>query len=247
FHLAGQVNHQRSMAAPRFDWECNCLPTINLLEACRSRNVHARILFTSTRQVYARATSLPVDETHSTQPHDVNAVHKLAAEHYLSVYERSYGIRSTVLRLTNTYGPRQKIACAGQGVAGYFVFQALRGAVLRLYGGGGQRRDFNYVDDVVEAMLLAITTDDCLGEVFNLGAETSHSLREYLDVLREFCVFEVQEVPFPPSAATIEIGDYQGDYGRLRRVCGWSPRIGLQEGLRRTTEFYRAHPQAYGL
>ena len=150
FNLAAQVSHGDSMRDPQLDLALNCLATVNLLEACRKHNPAARLLYTSTRQVYGRPRRLPVDEDHPTLPVDANGINKLAAEHYHLLYDATYGIRSTVLRLTNTFGPRQQIRNNRQGFATVFLRQALKGETISLYGGGRQLRDFNYVDDVVE-------------------------------------------------------------------------------------------------
>jgi nucleoside-diphosphate-sugar epimerase len=218
---------------------------MNLVEACRKQAPDARLLFTSTRQVYGRPQRLPVDETHPTVPVDVNGIHKLTAEFYHLLYTSVYGVRSTVLRLTNTYGPRQRISDDRHGVAAVFLYQALRGQPVELYAGGRQRRDFNYVDDVVEAMLRSAACSECYGRVFNLGAVRSHSLGEFAEALREYCTFEIRGVPFPSNKQIIDIGDYYGDYSALCRATGWEPKIGLEEGLRRTVAFYREHKNGY--
>jgi len=245
FHLAGQVSHGDSMRDPQRDLEVNCVSTMNLVEACRKHNPGVRMLYTSTRQVYGRPQSLPVDERHPTLPIDVNGINKLAAEYYHLLYDNVYGIRSTVLRLTNTFGPRQKIRSDRHGVAAVFIHRALSGGTIELYGGGSQRRDFNYVDDVVRAMLLAIGSDQCHGKVFNLGAARAYSLSEFVQVLQAICGFQVRCVPFPDDGSAIDIGDYYGDFSRFRTATGWEPAVDLEEGLRRTVAFYRQHREDY--
>lgn len=247
FNLAGQVSHGDSMRDPQLDLGVNCVSTMNLVEACRKFNPTARLVYASTRQVYGKPKMLPVTEEHVPAPIDVNGINKLAAEYYHLLYDSVYGIRSTVLRITNTYGPRQRISCSRQGVAGFFIYRALRGETIQLFGGGRQVRDFNYVDDVVDALLLAVTRDACLGRFFNLGFTPAHSLCEFIDVLRQFCTFPVEVVPFPQGAGLIDIGDYYGDCSRFEKVTGWHPRYDLGEGLPRTIEFYRQHPETYGI
>jgi UDP-glucose 4-epimerase len=247
FNLAGQVSHRHSMKDPLLDLEVNCSSAVRVLEACRKANPNMRILFTSTRQVYGRSKSLPVTEDHATAPLDVNGINKLAAEQYHMVYYRVHGIRSTVLRLTNTFGPRQRISSCCSGFAGFFIYQALRGDTIRIFGSGSQRRDFNYVDDVVDAILLAAKSPTCVGQVFNLGHRIAYSVNEFVGAMREFCDFKVQNVPFPADAQSIEIGDYFGDFTRLRKMAGWDPSVDLQDGLARTFDFYRRHAAAYGL
>ena len=246
FNLAGQVSHGDSMRDPQLDLECNCVSTLNLVEACRKHAPDVRMLYSSTRQVYGHPQRLPVSEEHPALPIDINGIHKLAAEHYHLLYDSVYAVRSTVLRLTNTYGPRQKICDDRQGVAAVFLHHALCGKTIDLYGGGEQRRDFNYVDDVVDAMLRAVMHPGCHGKVFNLGAAEAHSLLQFTAILREFCTFEVRCVPFPTDKKIIDIGDYYGDFSAFREATGWEPKTGLEEGLRQTVAFYREHRGDYG-
>lgn len=245
FNLAGQVSHGDSMRDPQLDLEVNCVSTMNLVEACRRCNPSVRMLYTSTRQVYGRPIELPVTETHPTLPIDVNGINKLAAEYYHLLYHSAYGIRSTVLRLTNTYGPRQRISSERQGVAAVFLHRALCGRTIYIYGDGTQRRDFSFVEDVIDAMLLAITEPQCHGHVYNVGAVGAQSLLEFAAILQELCECRIKLVPFPADSKQIDIGDYHGDYSRLHAATGWVPKVRLQDGVAITVEFYRNHANAY--
>lgn len=245
FHLAGQVSHGDSMRDPQLDLAVNCVATINLVEAARHHNPSARLVYTSTRQVYGAPARVPVTEDHPTLPIDVNGINKLAAEYYHLLYDRTYGLRSVVLRLTNTYGPRQQIRSNRQGFVGIFVRQALRGETIRVYGTGEQVRDCNYVDDVVEALLLAAATDGCFGRVFNLGAPERHRLLDFVEVLDRLVGVRHELVPFPDDTRIIDIGDYYGDWSRFRTATGWQPRVDLEQGMRRTIAFYRDNAGAY--
>ena len=230
---------------PQLDLGVNCVSTMNLVEACRKHNPTARMLYTSTRQVYGRPQKLPVTEDHPTLPIDVNGINKLAAEYYHLLYHGTYGIRSTVLRMTNTFGPRQQIRSNRQGFATIFLRLALRGETISLYGGGNQLRDFNYVDDVVDAMLLAITNNQCMGQFFNLGSLTAYSLVQFVEILKKFCKFKVESVPFPEDKRIIDIGDYYGDFSKFQAITNWKPRVDLEEGLEKTIAFYREHKEVY--
>lgn len=245
FHLAGQVSHGDSMREPELDLAVNCTATIKLVEACRYHNPSAVLVNTSTRQVYGRPLQLPVTEDHPTEPVDVNGINKLAAEYYHLLYHRVYDVRSVVLRLTNTYGPRQQIRNERQGMAGVFLNRALRGQDLKLFGTGLQLRDFNYVTDVVEALLLAATTPACYGRVFNLGAPDRHSLVDFCSILKTLCGVSYEVVPFPADRKLIDIGDYYGSYARFQEASGWQARVSLAEGLRLSVEFFREHQEHY--
>lgn len=245
FHLAGQVSHGDSVRDPEQDLAVNCVSTINLVEACRQFNPDARLVYTSTRQVYGVPRSLPVTEDHPALPVDVNGINKLAAEYYHLLYQRTYGLRSVVLRLTNTYGPRQQIRNNRQGFIGIFVRQALRGETIKVFGTGQQLRDFNYVDDVVDALLVAAATDECYGRVFNLGAPRHYSLLEFVGILEQICGTRYEVVPFPDNKGIIDIGDYYADYSRFARLASWHPVVDLKEGIERTVAFYRKHKEVY--
>lgn len=245
FHLAGQVSHGDSMRDPEQDLEVNCKSTMNLVEACRTENPDAVLLYTSTRQVYGIPRSLPVTEDHPALPVDVNGINKLAAEYYHLLYDTVYGLRSVILRLTNTYGPRQQIRNNRQGFIGILIRQALAGEKLKIFGTGRQIRDFNYVDDVVQAILLAGSTQECYGRIFNLGAQKSYSLLDFISLLHRVAPLDFELVPFPVDKKLIDIGDYYGDYSLFRGVTGWSPRVDLAEGLEQTVEFFKQHGDIY--
>ncbi len=176
FNLAGQVSHTDSMVDPYADLEINARSQLSLLEACRHGNPDASIVFASTRQIYGRPQYLPVDEAHPLQPVDVNGINKTAGEWYHIVYHNVYGLKTVSLRLTNTYGPRMRVKDARQTFLGWWLRQLVEGQPLKIYGDGQQFRDFNYVDDVVLALLLAATNESADGQIYNLGALESISL-----------------------------------------------------------------------
>ena len=245
FHLAGQVGHLESMEYPFTDLDINTRGSLALLESCRRHNRDAVIVFASTRQIYGKAQYLPVDEKHPTSVVDVNGINKAAAEHYFTLYHRVYGIRSVSLRLTNTYGPRQRIKDNIQGFIAVFLRMAIDGKRIRVFGDGTQIRDFNYVDDVVSASIAVATEDCCAGNIYSLGAERHYSLLEFIEILRRTCDFEYELAPFPPDRESIDIGDYYADYSKLHEHTGWEPAVELEEGLLRTVEYYEMFKPHY--
>ena len=246
FNLAGQNSHIDSMRDPFTDLEINCRSQLSIMEACRQHNPDIRVVYTATRQQYGRAAYLPIDERHPLHPVDVNGVNNIAGESYHILYHQVYGIRTTSLRLTNTYGPRMLIRHPRQTALGWLIHQAVAGERIDLFGGGIDRRDFNYVDDVVDALLLAATDPAAVGEIFNLGGEPV-TLRAAVETL-----LEVAEggggcriVPFPPERKAIDIGEVFTDYTKIARALGWRPTVPLREGLARTVAFYREHWRHY--
>lgn len=245
YNMAGQTSHIESMTDPMTDLEINCRSQLSLLESCRSQNPEVKVVFASTRQLYGRPQYLPVDEKHPTAPVDVNGVHKLAAEKYYAVYSQVYGLRCVSLRLTNTYGPRQQLRGNKQGFVGIFVRMAIHGEKISIFGDGRQLRDFNYVDDVVDALLLATDNERLYGNVYNLGADDRHSLLDFVEILSQNCDFEYETIPFPPDHEAIDIGDYYADASLFGRETGWAPQVPLEEGLKRTVEYFKPRIELY--
>lgn len=246
FNLAGQISHIDSMTDPYTDLDINCRAQLSILEACRQFNREVRIVYAGTRQIYGRPEYLPVDEDHLLHPTDVNGINKMAGEGYHLVYCQVYGIRATSLRLTNTYGPRQLLRHPRQGFAPWFIRLALEGKGISVFGDGSQKRDFNYVDDVVEALLLVGASEHTVGEIYNLGGERPYSLLEFVELLLgEAGQGSYRLAPFPEDRARIDIGDYYGSFAKLESACGWRPRTPLPEGLRHTLAYYREHGQHY--
>jgi UDP-glucose 4-epimerase len=246
FNLAGQVSHIDSMRDPFTDLEINCRAQLSILEACRNHNRDIRIVFAGTRQQYGRPEYLPVDEKHLSQPVDVNGINKMAGEWYHILYSRLHGIPTTSLRLTNTYGPRMLLKHDRQGFINWFVRLALEGKEIPIFGNGEQKRDMNYVDDVVEALLTVGPAESTHGEVYNLGHTEVVTLLEFARLLTRLAGRgSFRTVPFPPETKRIDIGDYFGSFEKLRSAVGWSPAVSLEEGLRRTLEFYEGNLEPY--
>ncbi len=246
FNLAGQTSHLDSMEQPEIDLNINVLAQLHILEACRLHNPNLRLIFASTRQIYGRPIYLPVDENHPLNPVDVNGINKLAGEQYHRLYYDVYGIRSTILRLTNTYGPRMRIKDARQTFLGIWIKRLLQGQPMQIFGDGRQVRDYNYVDDVVDAMLITALAQNAYGEVYNLGSEQDLTLTETAQIMSDLhpsAGFEY--VDFPPSRKSIDIGNYQGSFEKIKRELGWQPRTDFNEGMRQTIAYYQQHLEKY--
>lgn len=246
FNLAGQTSHVDSMTDPLTDLNINAGAQLSILEACRLHNQKVKIVFASTRQVYGRPHHLPVDENHPLNPVDVNGINKLAGEWYHLLYNNVYGIRACALRLTNTYGPGMRVKDARQTFLGVWLRHLIEGVPIPIFGEGNQRRDFNFVDDVVDALLLSATHPESQGQIFNLGHSENISLLELAILLVELNGGGGYKLSrFPPDRAAIDIGDYYGDFSKIRRVLDWRPRVSLRDGLARTLEYYRRHHTHY--
>jgi len=246
FNLAGQVSHLDSMKDPFTDLEINCRSQLSILESCRYNNPDVKVVFASTRQIYGVPDYLPVDERHLLHPTDVNGINKMAGEWYHIVYNNVYGVRATSLRLTNTYGPRMRVSDARQTFLGLWLRLVVEGKELAVYGDGRQVRDFNYVGDVVEAMLRVAADDEANGQVYNLGGDEPINLLHLAELVVEIAgQGGYRLVPWPDNRKRIDIGDYYADYRKIRSKLGWCPRVSLHEGLRRALDYYQEHRQHY--
>lgn len=245
FNLAGQTSHLDSMQDPYTDQETNCRAQLSILEACRKRNPRIKIVFASTRQIYGKPEALPVRESHLLRPTDVNGINKMAGEWYHILYNNVYDIRSCALRLTNTIGPRMRVKDARQTFLGIWVRLLVEGKPFEVWD-GRQLRDFTYVDDAVDAFLLAAASEKANGHVFNLGGECVISLKDLADLIIQVNGGGQYVVrAFPPDRQRIDIGDYYADYSHIRSRLGWEPRVPLREALHRTIAFYREHLSRY--
>jgi len=246
FNLAGQIGHLESMEDPQTDLQINTQGPLTVLEACRRFNRDAKVLYASTRQVYGRPQRLPVDESHPVAPIDNNAVSNLAGEYYHRLYFTVHGVRTVCLRLTNTYGPRQmmKDTQGRYAFIYYWIRRVIDGQPLQIMG-GHQVRDFTYVDDCVQAMLLAAAEPQADGEVYNLGGQAM-SLLSLADLLIDVAGGGTTEcTELPAERRAIDPGKVYLSYEKIRRELGWEPRVGLPEGLASTIEFYRRYRDFY--
>lgn len=244
FNLAGNISHLDSMIHPHQDLSMNVMGHLGFLEFVRKNNLGAKIVFASTRQVYGQPRFNPVDESHPIAPPDINGIHKFCAEEYHRVFHQVYGLKAVVLRLSNTYGPRQLIRHDRQGVTGAFFGNAVRGESLKLFSGGSQTRDFSYVQDVVDAFLLAATKEECVGKIFNLSGESA-SLSEFAHLLAQISKVDCVSTEFPADRKAVDIGNIQTSSQAFRELTGWNPAVSLKEGVGQTFHFFSENKEHY--
>jgi UDP-glucose 4-epimerase len=245
FNLAGQTSHMDSMQDPYTDLDINCRAQLSMLEACRNYNPAVKLVFASTRQIYGKPDYLPVREDHLLRPVDINGINKMAGEWYHILYNNTFGVRSCALRLTNTYGPRMRVKDARQTFLGIWIRMIIEQKPLEVWD-GHQLRDFTYVDDAVEALLLAALSDQSSGRVFNLGGDRAISLEDVAALLVTITPgASYVRREFPADRRRIDIGDYYADFNCIRSALGWEPRVPLEQGLARTIDYYRENLSRY--
>ena len=246
FNLAGQTSHLDSMNDPFTDLDINAKAQLSILEACRKNNRNIRIVFASTRQIYGKPQYLPVDEKHPFNPVDVNGINKIAGEQYHLLYNQVHEIRSSVLRLTNTYGPRMRIKDARQTFLGIWIRNLIEKKPIQVFGDGKQRRDYNYVDDVVDALIIAATKNESVGNVYNLGAPDPLSLEDTANIMCQGIEgSDYQMIPFPEERKAIDVGDFTCDYSSFNSDFGWQPKVRFEEGIKTSLDFFQSEFKHY--
>ncbi len=245
FNLAGQSSHMDSMQDPYTDLDINTRAQLSILESCRKYNPKVKVIFASTRQVYGKPDYLPVNEKHILRPVDVNGINKMAGEWYHILYNNVHSVHACALRLTNTYGPRMRVKDTRQTFLGIWIKRLLEGKTFEVWN-GSQMRDFTYVDDAVDALLLAAVHDEADGRVFNLGGERAYTLGQAAELLiLENGGGKYYVKSFPTDRKRIDIGDYYADFSEISTLLDWHPTVPLGEGLSRTLAFYREHIENY--
>ena len=246
FHLAGHVDHVASLKDPYPDIDINVRGTATVMEACRHFNPEVRVIYTGTRGEYGEATSLPVDETAATMPKALQEISNLTAEKITHMYHQVHGIRSVMLRLTNVYGERGQMKHSRYGVANWFIRQAIDDEEIKVFGAGDIKRDFLYVDDCVDGLLMSSLCDEAYGEILNVATGDPLDFvtlaRTLVDVAHtgRWCF-----TPFSPERAAQEPGDFYADIGKIEKMVGWHPNTSLRDGLTKTISYYRLNKAHY--
>lgn len=246
FHLAAQVSHVLSLANPYPDIDINIKGTAVVLEACRRHSPGALVVRSGTRGQYGPAVRLPVSEDAPADPRGIYEISQLSAEMICRTYTRIHGVRTLPLRLTNVYGPRGQMKHPHFGVVNWFVRLALEGKPIPIFGTGRILRDFLYVDDCVDALIAVACEPAAVGEILNVGNDRASNFLDVAETLRELVPgTEIVFTEFTPERRAQEPGDFVSDITKIRNLTGWSPRVGLREGLARTVEFYRERRSDY--
>jgi len=240
FNLAGEVSHIHSMRRPCRDAALNATAQLRFLEECGRQTPGVRVVYASTRQIYGAPKYLPVDERHPVQPVDFNGVHKYAATAYHLLWSSLGRIDGRALCLTNVYGPRMALHLTCQGFLGNFVRRALLRQPIEVFGDGRQLRDPVYVDDAVDAFLLAGASQSPHTRLWNVGGPSTLSVAKIASIMSAVVgiagpVFG----PFPEEQKGIDIGSYSSDSTLIRAELGWQPAIAFEQGIQKTLEYFQ--------
>lgn len=244
FNIAAHSSHLDSVSNPLYDLDINCRGSLNLLEAVRESGNNSKVVYVGTRAQYGK-TNGKVDENHPMNPLEFYAAHKMLAERYHLIYHDLFGMRVTCLRVNNTYGPRSQMKHSRFGVLNWFIRQAMEGEEIVIYGDGSQIRDYNYISDVVDALMLAGIEDGMNGQVYNLGSEDPRTFLELVKmIIDRVGKGSYKHVDFPDSRKKIDVGDFIADISKIKSF-GWSPKISYEQGLDMTIDFYKSNKEYY--
>lgn len=245
FSLAGRSGASDSIADPYTDLDRNLKGHLNILEACRKVNPDGLLVFPSSRLVYGKPQTNPVNEQHELNPESIYAVHKLTVEYYYRLYARLYGLKCIIFRIGNPYGPHQRFGSNHYGILNWFVHKALHGEPIEIYGDGSQKRDFIHIQDLVNALVLAMNTPALYGGTYNLGYGKGISLREAAEIIHKFVPKTIVNFkPWPEIDSKIETGDYISDISKFTQATQWQPTIDFETGIQNTITFYESAKRA---
>jgi len=246
FHLAGQCSHVLGQLDPYPDIDINIHGTAVVMEAVRKYAPEAVTIYTSTRGVYGSVKDLPVNEDAPTNPKGLYELSNLTAEKIVKFYGDVHGLKVANLRLSNIYGERSQMIHSKFGVVNWFIRLAIMNETITVFGDGQILRDFLYIDDCVDAILKTGSTNNAYGETLNVGNNQHCSILELVNaILKVVKSGKSVFTPFSKERAAQEPGDFYPDVSKIKRLVGWMPHTLLEEGIDKTTEYYRKHQKHY--
>ena len=256
FHLAGQVGHYNK-SDPLFQTylkdakSINIGGTFNLLSLCRDFNPKARIIYAGSSFQYGKPRYFPVDENHPAEPDQNNlyAVSKHEADKLFDIFHKEFDLDTIRFRIANPYGPRAQMRHSNYGFLNWFIRRAMDNQTIEIYGGGEQKKDMIYIDDLVNAFLFVVTNQKTKGEVFNVGSGIGHSIKELAEIVVDTVgsgeIRLTGDNNIPEKYKKTGMPSYISDISKIQSMTGWSPSIDIVNGIERTVEFYRENRPYY--
>lgn len=246
FSCASSTSHSFSMREPWIDSDINSKGVINLLEAVRRFNPNAKFIHLGTSTQLGKLSYQPADEKHPEFPTDIYSANKSVSEKYTLIYSKAFNIRSTVIRLSNVFGPRASIHSPEFTFNNFFIGLALQGKNITVYGDGKQIRNVLYVDDAVSAMILAAESEKSTGKVFFAVGDEHFSVSEVAEAtVKHIGKGQVIFVDWPVGAQSVDVGNAVLSNKKIKALLGWSPRVNLTDGFAQTKAYYEKYLDLY--
>lgn len=239
FNCAASTSHPFSMREPWKDLDVNSRAVVNLIEAIRRFNRGVKLVHLGTSTQLGKLHYQPADELHSEFPTDIYSANKSVSEKYVLIYARAHGIAATVIRLANVFGPRASIHSPEFTFNNYFIGLAFQDKDITVYGEGKQLRNVLYVDDAVEALIMAAQSDKTNGETFFAVGNEHWSVAQIAEsTVKNIGAGRVKYIPWPKDRKVTEIGDAVISNEKIKHILQWSPQHDLQSGLIKTEKYY---------
>ena len=242
-HLAGNTSINIANDNPALDLNSSVVPIYRLIEACKILRKRPRVVFASTVTAYGFTDNLPVSEATTENPESFYDLHKFFVERQLVLATKLNICDGVSLRLANVYGPSSANSSANdRGILNKIIGLALAGDIVSLYGGGNYIRDYIYIDDVVDAFILASISSKSAGEVFNVGSGVGTSVRDAFNAVTQEVyrqtnkIIEMKDIPWPENSPKIDMRNFTASIEKARTCLGWSPKVSLQTGIATTVK-----------
>jgi UDP-glucose 4-epimerase len=238
FNCAAYTSHPGAMKEPLIDIDVNCKGVINLLEAARRFNPGVKIVHIGTSTQIGKMQLEIVDELHPEFPVDLYSANKSASEKYVLIYGSAYKMRTTVVRLANTFGPRSNIKSPDFGFVNYFIGLALQKKEIPVFGKGSQLRNFSYVEDSVDALILSALNENTNGEVFFAVGDRQYGVLEIAEKIVSVMGGSLRHIEWPKEREAIEVGDAIISNQKIKDSLDWKPAFDLRQGLIKTRDYF---------
>lgn len=236
YHLAWATIHETAVRNPRADVEQNLIPTISLLDICREVEIKRFVFLSSGGTVYGVPNALPVKEDAPTNPLNPYGINKLAVEKYIQMYSILYGMDYVIFRPSVPYGPHQN-PHRRQGAVMVFLYKALKGEPITIWGNGDILRDYFYIDDLSAALVSSLQLPARRNPIINLGGAETYTLLQLIDMIEKSLNQKV-EIQFE-AERKFDVPKLHLDSSLAKDLLGWQPKVDLTEGIRRTSDWLR--------
>ena len=245
FNCAAYTSHPGAMKEPFVDVDVNCKGVLNVLEALRRFSADAKLVHIGTSTQMGAMRYSPIDENHPEMPVDIYSANKCASEKYVLVYAHAYKMRGTVIRLANVYGPRSNIRSHDFGFMNYFIGLGLKEKDITIFGEGNQLRTISFVDDCIDALILAAESSNTDREVFFAVSDQQYSVRQVGEAIAQHVGGQLKFVEWPKNRENIEVGDAVISNAKIKGAIGWKHTTALADGLIDTKEYFRSRLKLY--